>query len=185
MTLLSCSSSKLTQPPPKAMSYFGLPSSAQLPSAMQTSFLWSALSSYFSTDGSDIAKAAKICIQLIRQILLFRPDSHQVWERSTEVQEAEGLWLAVELPRRRVYQETQLFLILNQHFLWFQQWFSRYCGVHNLTCSKHAGQSCYFPPRPVITLGNSFICGIFTYNSHNLYFFLLAYKYHLKWFSHQ
>lgn len=27
-----------------------------------------------------------------------------------------------------------------------------------------------FPPHPAITLCNSLICGVFAYNSHNLYF---------------
>lgn len=43
----------------------------------------------------------------------------------------------------------------------------RYHGVQNLMCSKHIEQSCCFPP---ITLCNSLICSILTYNSHHLYF---------------
>lgn len=85
----------------------------------------SALFSYFSNDGSDFSKAIKMCSAYWANSAF----QSGFLSRLRKQHKGSGDWrtLVVQL-LRKVYQETQIFLILNQYFLWFQQWFSDTTG---------------------------------------------------------
>lgn len=105
------------------------------------------------------------CVQLIGQILLFRVDSHQDWESSTKIQETEGLWLCSSWERFiRRHSSSSFWTNISCDF---SNDFQIPWGTKFNMQQAHWAQLLHFPP---ITLCNSLICNIPTYNSRNSYF---------------
>lgn len=140
----------------------------------------SASFSYFSNDRSDFAKAIKMCSAPWANSPFQSGFSSRLKKPARRFRRLKDFGCAA--PEKGLSGDTALprseptFPVISAMIF-------RYHGVQNLMCSKHIEHSCYVSPPllfaiPLFVISSLIILLI-------CIFLLLAYKYHLKWFSHQ